>query len=76
METIKDFQNMLLVKEMEVFTNHKNINYENIESTYQFVQLCMSLMQEFGATLIYIKREANVFANDFSRLPMAHHTHK
>ena len=33
-------------------------------------------MQEFVMILLYIKGEANVVANDFSRLPMANNAHK
>ena len=33
-ENLKELQNILLVHEIEVFKDHKNINDENIESAY------------------------------------------
>ena len=56
--------------------DHNNLTYETIESNFRHVNRCKSLIQEFGVNIIYIKGEANVVANAFSRLPMAHHTHK
>ena len=33
-------------------------------------------MQEFGMNILYIKGDTNVVVDDFSRILMAHHTHK
>ena len=76
METLKDFQNILLGHDIEVFMDHKNLTYETIESTSQRVQRWKSLIQEFGVTLLYIKGEYNIVANAFIPLPMVHHPHK
>ena len=75
-ETLKEFQKILLGHKMEVFTDHMNLTYETIDSASQHVQRWKSLMQEFGVNLFYIKGEANIVADDFSRIPMAHHAHK
>ena len=59
-----------------MFTDHKNLTYETIESVSQPVQPWKSLIQECGVTLLYIKGEANVVADAFICLPMSHHAHK
>ena len=56
--------------------DHKNLNYETIESASHRSQRWKILIQEFGVNLIYIKGEANVFSDAFIRIPMAHHAHK
>ena len=76
LETLKEFWNILLVHEIEVFIDHKNLTYEKIESAFQSVQHWKRLIQGFGVTLLYIKREANVVADDFSRLPIVRRAHK
>ena len=59
-----------------MFTDHNNITFESIESTYQHVQCWKSLIQEFGDTILYIKGYANIVADDCSWIPMAYHAHK
>ena len=54
-EIIKEFRNILLGHEIEVFMDHNNITYESIDSASQRVQLWKSLMQEFGVILINIE---------------------
>ena len=76
METLKESQKILLGHEIEVFMEHKDLTYEIIESAYQRVQHRKSLIQEFGVTLSYIKREASIAANAFILIPMVHRTHK
>ena len=76
METIKEFRNILKGQKIEVFTNHRNITYETIESASHRIHHLKSPMQEFGVNLLYIKGEANVVANDFIQIPMVHHSHK
>ena len=56
--------------------DHKNITNETKESASQCVHFWKSLIQKFGVTLLYIKEEANVFADSFRRIPMAHQAHK
>ena len=75
-ETLNEFQTILLGQGKEVFNDHKNITYERIESAPQRVQRWKSLIQEFGVALIYIKWEANLFFDDFSHISMVHHAHK
>ena len=56
--------------------DHNNITYETIHSASQSVQICKSLIQEFGVTLICIRGESNVVDDALSRIPMSHHSHK
>ena len=56
--------------------DHNSLTYETIYSASQHVERQKSLIQEFWVTLLYIKGEDNVVANDFTRINMAHHTHK
>ena len=43
-ETIKEFQNVLLEHKIEVFVNHENLTYEAIEITSQRAKLWKSLI--------------------------------
>ena len=75
-ETLKESRNILLGHGIDVFTDHKNINDETIDSASQRVQFWNSLIEQFGVTIVYIKIEAKVVAYNFSLLPIAHHAHK
>ena len=72
LETLKELRNVILRHESEVVVDYSNITYENIESAYQRIQRWKSLIQEFGVTLLNIKGGANVVADAFRRIPMAH----
>ena len=56
--------------------DHRKLTCEFLQSASQRVQLQKNLMQEFGVTIIYIKVEVDVVANDFIRIHMAHQTPK
>ena len=43
-ETLKDFQKTPLGHEIEVFTDHKNLTYEMIQSSYQNVHPYKSII--------------------------------
>ena len=75
-ETLKDFQKILLGHGIEVFTDHNNLTYETIESASHCIQPWNSLIKEFGVTLLYIKGEDNVVSDDISWITMAHHARK
>ena len=72
-ETLKEFRNILLGYEIEVFTDHKNLTFEATESSSQRAQRWRSLLQEFDLTLKFIAGEANVVADAISRLPIEEH---
>ena len=75
METLKEFRNILLGYEIEVFTDHKNLTYESTMGNSQRAQRWRSLIQEFDVTLKFIAGEANIVADAISRLPKEEHAH-
>ena len=72
-ETLKEFRNILLGYELEVYTDHKNLTFESTESTSQRAQRWRGMIQEFDVTLKFIEGEANIVADAISRLPMEEH---
>ena len=74
-ETLKEFRNILLGYEIEVFTDHKNLTYESTMNNSQRAQRWRSLIQEFDVTLKFIAGEANIVADAISRLPKEEHAH-
>eukprot|EP00957_Ditylum_brightwellii_P098378 7495435-Ditylum_brightwellii.AAC.2 len=65
-ETLKEFKNILLGYEIEIFTDHYNLTYNNITSDR--VHCWQMYIKEFGPSLRYIKEEANVVADALSCL--------
>ena len=66
-ETLKEFRNILLGHEIEVFTDHKNLIYDDLKT--ERVLRWRLLMEEFGVKITYIKGEENVVADVLSRYP-------
>ena len=66
-ETLKEFRNILLGQEIEVFTDHKNLTYKEFNT--ERVMRWRLLIEEYGPTLTYLKGERNVVADIMSRLP-------
>ena len=64
--TIKEFRNILLIHQITVYTDHKNLTYKNFNT--ERVMCWRLILDEFGPELKYIKRENNVVADDLSRL--------
>ncbi len=72
-ETLKEFRNILLGYEIEVFTDHANLTFETTESSSQRLQRWRCLVQEFDITLKHVAGSANVVADAISRLPKEEH---
>ena len=72
-ETLKEFRNILLGYEIEIFTDHKNLTFESTESSSQRAQRWRGIVQEFDITLKFIAGEANKVADAISQLPMEAH---
>ena len=68
MATLKEFRNILLGHQITVYTDHKNLTYEdnNIERVMRW---CL-ILKEFGPELKYIKGENNVVSEALYRLEM------
>ena len=64
--TLKEFQNILLVHQITVYTDHKNLTYKNFNTEH--VMRWPLVLEEYGPELISIKGESNVIADAFSHL--------
>lgn len=68
METLKEFNNILLGYKVEVYIDHKNLTYETKLNDYQGLQRWQSLIQEFDLTLKFITSKINIIADAISIL--------
>jgi hypothetical protein len=64
-ETLKEFHNILLGHKIEVFTDHKNLIYDDLK-TEQVLRWHL-LMEECGVKIPYIKGSENIVADILSR---------
>jgi hypothetical protein len=65
-ETLKEYQNILLGQKRIVYTNHMNLMKTTTSHHPEFFDI-----EEFGPDLRYIKGEANVVADALSRLDIS-----
>jgi hypothetical protein len=69
-ETMKEFQNILLGQRVTVHTDHLNLLYSKLASN-RLIRWRM-LLEEFGPKFVHVKGERNVVADALSRLDMEH----
>jgi hypothetical protein len=67
-ETLKEYCNILLGQQIEVFTDHKNLVYKTFNT--ERVMRWRLIIEEFGPKLTYIKGVNNVVADALSRMKM------
>jgi RNase H-like domain found in reverse transcriptase len=67
-ETLKEYRNILLGHEIEVFIDHQNLVYKHFNTEH--VMQWRLLIEEFGSKLTYIKGENNIVADTLSRMAM------
>jgi hypothetical protein len=67
-ETLKEYRNILLGHEIEVFTDHKNLTHKQFNT--ERVMRWRLLIEEFGPKLTHIKGDHNVVADYLSRMDM------
>ena len=69
-ETLKQFKTMLYGQRIIVYTDHKNLTYDNSDYSSDRVLRQRLVLEEYGAQVKYIKGEKNVVADSLSRLPI------
>jgi RNase H-like domain found in reverse transcriptase/Reverse transcriptase (RNA-dependent DNA polymerase)/Integrase zinc binding domain/Retroviral aspartyl protease len=67
-ETLKEFRTILLGHSINIYTDHKNLTYDNF--TTDRVRRWRLLIEEYGPRIIYIKGVNNVVADSLSRMPL------
>ena len=67
--TLKEFRNIVLVHQITVYTDHKNVihNFLNTERVMRW----RLILEEFGPELKYIKGENNVLSDALSQLEIS-----
>ena len=65
-ETLKEFRNILLGHQIRVYTDHKNLTYQNFNT--ERVLRWRLILEEFGPELHYVQGNKNVVADALSRL--------
>ena len=65
-ETLKEYRNILLGQQIEVFTDHKNLVYKTFNT--ERVMRWRLIIEEFGPKLTYIKGVNNIVADALSRM--------
>jgi len=67
-ETLKEYRNILLGHQIEVFTDHKNLVFKHFNT--ERVMRWRLILEEFGPKLTYIKGEHNIVADTLSRMEL------
>ena len=65
-ETQKEFRNMILVQQIKVYTDHKNLTYKTFNT--ERVMRWRLILEENNPKLIYIQGSRNIAAHALSRL--------
>ncbi len=64
--TLKEFQGMLLVADIHVFTDHKNLTFDTLKT--QCVLCWHTKIEQYLSMLHHIKGPCNILANNLSML--------
>merc|ERR1712115_271455 len=73
-ETLKEFKNILLGQQIEVFTDHQNLTYKHFNT--ECVMRWRLILEEFNPKLNYIRGSSNIVADAPSRLDIQQDTLK
>ena len=66
--TLKEFRNILLGQQINVFTEHTNLTYKHFNT--ERVMRWRLILEEYGPELIYIQGNKNIVADALSRLEL------
>jgi hypothetical protein len=69
-ETLREFKNILLGYEIEIWTDHKNLVHETTLMSSDRVMRWRLIIEEYGPIIKYIPGESNVVADALTMLPM------
>ena len=70
-ESLKQFRNIIYGHEIDVFTDHQNLTYENTDYSSDRILRQRLTLEEYRAKLIYVLGGKNVVADSLPRLPTA-----
>jgi len=60
-ETLKEFQNILLGQQITIYTDHQNLTHKNFNT--ERVMRWHLIIDKFGPTFVYMKGSANIVAD-------------
>ena len=72
-ETLKNFEGILLGQKVIVHTDHLNLLYKKLASN-RLIRWRM-MLEEYGPTFVHVEGTKNVVADALSRLPIEHREH-
>ena len=67
-ETLKEFRTILLGQQLKIYTDHKNLTFNNFN--VERVMRWRMVLEEYDPELIYIKGTSNIVADALSRLDL------
>ena len=67
-ETLKEFRGIILSHEIQIYTDHKNLEKINSAASSQRAMRWRILIEEFGPKIVYIKGDDNTIADAMSHL--------
>ena len=67
METLKEFRGILLGHEIQIYTDHRNLEQVNSTASSQRAMQWRILLEEFCPKIVYIKGDDNTMADALSR---------
>ena len=68
-ETLKHFRNTIFGHDIEVFTDHQSLTYENTDYPSDHILQQHLTIEEYGSRIINVPGDSNVVADSLSRLP-------